>query len=372
MNQAIITKNQGKTRILFVPLDWGLGHATRCVPVIRELLKHDVDVWIAGEGTQEVLLKKEFPQIPFLQLPGYRIRYAKSAAGLFAEMFFQISKMLRAIKMENRWLKEMVDKYAFDAVISDNRFGLYHKKSSSVFITHQLNIKSPFGKWSEIILRKINFRYINRFSECWVPDAEGKNNLAGKLSHSEKGLHIPLKYIGVLSRFNKIIQPVLPNHLLIILSGPEPQRSILEDIIVNQISHYNGTAVILRGLPDSSSMIPSTNTIHFYNHLPAGELNKEMQKAEFVISRSGYSTIMDIMALNKKSVLIPTPGQTEQEYLAKYISEKKIAFCVEQKNFSLEKALKNAGNYSYKFPNFDSENKLSITIEKFVSSLRSF
>lgn len=178
MNQAIITKNQGKTRILFVPLDWGLGHATRCVPVIRELLKHDVDVWIAGEGTQEVLLKKEFPQIPFLQLPGYRIRYAKSAAGLFAEMFFQISKMLRAIKMENRWLKEMVDKYAFDAVISDNRFGLYHKKSSSVFITHQLNIKSPFGKWSEIILRKINFRYINRFSECWVPDAEGKNNLA--------------------------------------------------------------------------------------------------------------------------------------------------------------------------------------------------
>ena len=139
MNQVFREKVSGKTRILIAPLDWGLGHATRCIPIIRELMAQGCDVWLAGEGAQERLLKDEFPDLPFLQLPGYRIEYAKTKWGLIWKMILQGPKMRRAIQYEHRWLKKMVKQYHFDAVISDNRFGLYHKTTPCIFITHQLH-----------------------------------------------------------------------------------------------------------------------------------------------------------------------------------------------------------------------------------------
>jgi uncharacterized protein (TIGR00661 family) len=358
-----------RCRILVVPLDWGLGHATRCIPIIRELLKQGIEVWLAGEAAQEKLLKAEFPDLPFLSLPGYRVHYARSNIGLLKNIFFQIPKILRAMKKENAWLKKMADEHGFDAVIADNRYGLYHSTIPSVFITHQLTIKSSLGKWTERILQKRNYRFINRFTECWVPDVDEKNNLAGELSHPEKKPTIPLHYIGVLSRFEiKSIQKE-KNHLLIILSGPEPQRSLLENKIINEVSNYNGTATIVRGLPGSASVIPSTNIIHFYNHLPSVELNKEMQQAEYIISRSGYSTIMDVVKLQKKSILIPTPGQTEQKYLANYLLQKQIAFCVSQKEFSLTKALQKAKQFSYHLPTSNNEQLLGKVIMNFIASM---
>jgi hypothetical protein len=153
MNQPGTDKKQGKPRILVAPLDWGLGHATRCIPIIRELLVQDCDVWLAGEGAQEQLLKNEFPELPFLDLPGYRIRYAKTKRGLLWKMIQQGPKMQQAIRYEHRWLKKAVKEHGFDAVISDNRYGLYHSSVPSFFITHQLTIKSPLGKWTEKILQ---------------------------------------------------------------------------------------------------------------------------------------------------------------------------------------------------------------------------
>jgi uncharacterized protein (TIGR00661 family) len=358
-----------RCRILVVPLDWGLGHATRCIPIIRELLKQGIEVWLAGEAAQEKLLKAEFPDLPFLSLPGYRVHYARSNIGLLKNIFFQIPKILRAMKKENAWLKKMADEHGFDAVIADNRYGLYHSTIPSVFITHQLTIKSSLGKWTERILQKRNYRFINRFTECWVPDVDEKNNLAGDLSHPEKKPAIPLHYIGVLSRFEIKSTQKEKNHLLIILSGPEPQRSLLENKIINEVSNYNGTATIVRGLPGSASVIPSTNIIHFYNHLPSVELNKEMQQAEYIISRSGYSTIMDVVKLQKKSILIPTPGQTEQEYLANYLLQKQIAFCVSQKEFSLTKALQKAKQFSYHLPTSNNEQLLGKVIMNFIASM---
>jgi len=349
----------GKLRILVAPLDWGLGHATRCIPIIRELLARSCDVWLAGEAVQKELLKTEFPNLTFLDLPGYRIRYAKTKKGLLWKMIRQGPRLRRAIQQENLWLKKAVKQYSFDAIISDNRYGLYHSKIPCVFITHQLCIKTSMGKWTEKILQKRNYRYINRFSECWVPDLpagqagfEGENNLAGDLSHPDKKPAVSIKYIGLLSRFSHypLGDGSKKGHLLVILSGPEPQRSILEERIINEISHYNGTAVIVRGLPGYSSLIPSTNMIFFYNHLASKELNDEMQKAEYIISRSGYSTVMDIVTLQKKSILIPTPGQTEQEYLGEYLMKTGIAPCVQQENFSLVAALEAAANYSYSIP----------------------
>ncbi|HKC37822.1 MAG TPA: glycosyltransferase [Chitinophagaceae bacterium] len=337
-------------KLLMAPLDWGLGHTTRCMPVIRDLINNNCEVWLAGEGAQENLLREEFPSLAFLPLAGYRIKYAKN--GFTGNLLLQIPSILRSIKDENKWLNEQVNKYGFDAVISDNRYGLYHEKIFSVFITHQLYIKSPLGKWSEKILQQWNYKFINRFNECWVPDEEGEKNLAGELSHPARLPDIRLKYIGTLSRFSSF-SPLgdggIKDHLLIILSGPEPQRTILEDRVVDQIVNYAGTATVIRGLPGEKNIIPSTNTIHFYNHLSSEELNNEAIKAEFIISRSGYSTVMDIAALQKKSILIPTPGQTEQEYLAEYLMKKQFAFCVEQNDFSLMKNIEAAKQFEYRF-----------------------
>jgi len=330
-------------KLLVAPLDWGLGHATRCVPIIRDLLNNSCEVWLAGEGAQEKLLREEFSSLPFLPLKGYRIKYSGNALAL--KMLMQIPSILRSIKDENDWLKAKVEEHGFDAVVSDNRYGLYHEKIFSVFITHQLRIKSSLGKLSEDILQNWNYKLINKFNECWVPDEAGENNLAGDLSHPIKLPSIPVKYTGPLSRFEKKNIEEIKDHLLIILSGPEPQRTILENILIEQVVDYKGTATIVRGLPTEKNIIPSTNQILFYNHLIAEELNNEMQKAEFVIGRSGYSTVMDITALKKKSILIPTPGQTEQEYLADHLKKKRFAWSVKQKEFSLLKSLEEAKHF---------------------------
>jgi uncharacterized protein (TIGR00661 family) len=355
-----------QARILVAPLDWGLGHATRCIPIIRELLAQNCEVWLAGEGAQEKLLKIEFPELTFLQLPGYRIQYAKTARGLIWKMIQQGPKMQRAIRYEHRWLKKAVKEHGFDAVISDNRYGLYHSTTPCIFITHQLTIKTAKAKWTEKILQKRNYNYINKFAACWVPDAETENNLAGELSHPLLKPAIPVHYIGMLSRFTKKNIEEKKSHLLIILSGPEPQRSLLEEKIINDISHYNYTATIVRGLPDSASVIPSTNMIKFINHLPGDEMNTAMEEAEYVINRSGYSSVMDIITLQKKSILIPTPGQTEQEYLGNYLMKKGMAVVIAQKDFSLDKALKAAAEYNYQLSIIDSGSTLTSTIEEFL------
>ncbi|MGZ8523126.1 MAG: glycosyltransferase [Chitinophagaceae bacterium] len=343
-----IVKKTGNRNVLVAPLDWGLGHATRCIPVIYELLKQDYNVWLAGEGAQETLLKQEFPKLPFLPLRGYRVKYGGSPAGLLWSVFFQLPRIFKTIRDENNWLKKTVEKYRFDIIISDNRFGLYHSSVPSIFITHQLRIKTSFGKWSEFFLQRLNYRFINRFTQCWIPDEEDKNGLAGELSHPVVMPAIPSYYLGILSRLKKKNIAEKKNHLFISLSGPEPQRTLLENKIIHDIGHYNGTATIVRGLPGTSYLIPSTNDIRFFNHLDTGEYSTEMEKAEYVISRSGYSTVMDIITLGKKSILIPTPGQTEQEWIAKYLIQKQVAFCVNQKDFALEKTLQKASGFEYK------------------------
>ena len=359
-----------KPRLLVVPLDWGLGHATRCIPIVTELLANDCEVWLAGEGMQEALLRSEFPALPFLPLPGYRVAYSKTKKGLFWKMLVQIPSILSAIRKENIWLEEMISTHHFNAVISDNRFGLYHNSTPTVFITHQLNVKTPLGKWNERILQRWNYQYINRFSECWVPDMEGEINLAGGLSHPHITPGIPVKYIGPLSRFEKLFSHEIPGHLLIILSGPEPQRSIFENKVIDEVSHYPGTITVIRGLPSSLSVIPSSGMIKFYNHLPAKELNEEIEKAEWVLARCGYSTVMDLLKLKKKSILVPTPGQTEQEYLAGHLMKKQEAFCTTQDNFSLSSVLKEAGKFNFQFPEFDFSQKMKTVVRDFVSGLK--
>jgi hypothetical protein len=369
MDHRFPPKMNGKPRVLVAPLDWGLGHATRCIPLIRELLTQGAEVWLAGEEAQEHLLKTEFPQIPWLSLRGYRIKYARTQRGLVWKMISQGPKMRRAIQYEHRWLKKMMARYAFDAVISDNRYGLSNKATHSVFITHQLHIKSRGGAWVEKIFQRRNYRFIANYIECWVPDNEGRNQLAGELSHPKLMPPVPVKYIGWLSRFEQQPAEEKAGWLLIMLSGPEPQRTLLENNILNEIAHYPGQATIVRGLPGHLSIIPSTNMIRFYNHLSAAELEPLLQEAEFLIGRSGYSTVMDAMILKKKCIFIPTPGQTEQEYLGNYLMGRQIAISIPQNEFSLQAALNKARQFPFRLPETEGNNLYKEIIRGFLEGL---
>jgi uncharacterized protein (TIGR00661 family) len=362
-------KTPSKPRILVVPLDWGLGHATRCMPIIHAFLSQGCTVLLAGEGKPKNLLQKEFPRLVFLSLEGYRVRYAPKKWMLPFMMAAQIPKILFSIKKENRWLQTMVEKYSIDAVVSDNRFGLYHPAVPSVFITHQLSIKTGFGRLADQWLQKLNYRFIHRFSECWVPDAEGKNNLTGSLAHPETLPSVPVKFTGPLSRFAPSVEE-RANHILLLLSGPEPQRTILEKLLLEQLKEHSAPVVLVRGLPGSHEKIKAPSHVVVYNHLAAEDLQQKISEASFIISRCGYSTVMDLAALQKKSILIPTPGQTEQENLAAHLMKMNFALCIEQKKFDLANALELASVFNYQFQNLSSENSLKEIIADFRAQLQ--
>jgi hypothetical protein len=307
-------------------------------------------VWIAAAGDQKTLLREEFPFLHFVELPGYGIKYGKNRAFTSFQIICLIPKILIRIKLENRWLKSFILRERPSVVLSDNRYGLHKEGLFSVFITHQLRIRTPFGKLADAIVQRINYRAINRFSLCWVPDLEGPFSLAGALSHPQKLPAIPTRYIGFLSRFEKRGQegPAPADavcDLLLLLSGPEPQRTILEDKLLEQAARYAGRVTLVRGKPGNGSDHGKGSDRGFpagmrvYNHLPAGSLNTVLNGAGVVVSRPGYSTVMDLMRLGKKAILIPTPGQTEQEYLAAYLSGKRLAIAVTQADFVLSDAL---------------------------------
>jgi UDP-N-acetylglucosamine transferase subunit ALG13 len=357
-------------RILVAPLDWGLGHATRCIPVIRQLIKKNCDVLLAGDGMIQKLLVVEFPSIPFFNLKGYGIVYGTTKWDVFGKMMLQIPRIINAIDDENQWLDDLLAKEKIDAVISDNRYGLYHDDVYSVFITHQLLIKTGLGATADSILQKMNYQYINEYDECWVPDIEGNFTLAGALSHPEKSPEIPVKFIGALSRFCKKENIKEQKHLLILLSGPEPQRTILEEILLEELKDFTGVVLFIRGLPGIAIIPEVKNTITIINHLPAQELQSVINEADYVISRCGYSTVMDLMVMQKKCILIPTPGQTEQEYLSSHLMDKNMALCIPQSKFKLKNALDLATSFNYSFPDLDTSLLLHAAIDGLIKKLQ--
>jgi predicted glycosyltransferase len=367
--------------VLVAPLDWGLGHATRCIPIIKELIRQDARVIIAANTSQTMLLQKEFPQIEFLEIPGYRVSY-KGGIFLKLGLLFRIPAILKQIKRENKWLDKILQNHQMDAVISDNRYGLFHKSLFCVFITHQLYIQSGYGtsdgngRWSSTVgpwidrkILKWNYAFIEKFSTCWIPDFEGSFSLAGKLSHPAIPPSVPLKYIGILSRFQPSEKRMAKDSLLILLSGPEPQRTLFENILFKQLADSAMRIIVVRGLPGSELPIPVMREgIKIYNHLLSDELNNLINESGFIIARSGYSTIMDLVKLKKNAILVPTPGQTEQEYLGRYLHEKKWMYCVSQKNFRLEKALTMFQKEKLVLPYLPDSN-LQQVVEDFLSKI---
>jgi uncharacterized protein (TIGR00661 family) len=336
-------------RVLIAPLDWGLGHATRCIPIIYDLIGRGFEVIIAAGGPIKILLKKEFSQVVFTELAGYNISYSRRGSWLPVKLFLQGPKLLWSIYSEKKWLAGFVRENNIDLVISDNRLGLFHKTITCIYITHQLKIKTG-NRFIDWLLQKIHYFFINRYSACWVPDNESGNDLAGELSHPGTLPAIPIKYIGPLSRFEKNIAEKKYD-LLVLLSGPEPQRSILENQMLIELKEFKGTTLFVRGLPGNSrnenAHLEKEHTITVADHLSSDELNAAILQAGLVISRSGYTTIMDLVKLQQKAMLIPTPSQTEQEYLAAYLMQKEMFLSVPQYNFSLDKALREAAAFPF-------------------------
>jgi hypothetical protein len=328
-------------KVLVAPLDWGLGHATRCIPIIKELVKQGCTVIIAAGGAQKTLLQEEFPDLSFVEIPGFRIEYSKNRAFTLLKIIFTIPKILIGIKRENQWLRRFAGREGLDIVISDNRYGLYGAGRLSVFMTHQLAIRSSFGRAADWLLRRVNYWYIRRFSVCWVPDLAGADNLAGILSHPGKLPAIPVRYIGWLSRLEMMKEEMVYD-LLILLSGPEPQRTILEEMLLEQLVGAAGRTVLVRGLPKGGSVVKAPGGVVVYDHLPARELGRVICQSRLVLARSGYSTAMDLVRLRRRAVYIPTPGQPEQEYLGRYLEEKGWGLCRRQRGFLLNKALESA------------------------------
>ena len=348
-----------KPRVLVAPLEWGLGHATRSIPIINRLLQQGCEVIIAAEGTCRFLLEKEFPGLLFLDLKGYRMQYSRQKFWMPVKMFVQFPKIFLRIYTEHSRLKKMVKKYSIDAVISDNRFGMYHSSVPCIYITHQLKIKTS-NRFTEWVAQKIHYRFINKYNECWIPDTAGKINLAGELSHPATLPKVPVKYLGPLSRFEKASAEIeIKYGLLIILSGPEPQRTVFEKILLKDLENYSGKVLLVRGLPANTTLLKtSSSLLEIQNHLPAAELNHAVLQSSIIISRCGYTTAMDLVKLQKKAILVPTPGQTEQEYLADYLLEQKLFFCTKQESFSLSVALKKTESFSFSkiaFPQNDYE-----------------
>lgn len=350
----MLTPNPNK-KILIAPLDWGLGHATRCIPIIRKYLQEGAEVLVAADGLPARLLREEFPSITLLRLKGYRIRYAKGE-NMVWQIVKSLPKIVWRVAREHFWLKKVIKDYNINLVISDNRYGLFNRHIHCIFITHQLHIQTPVFY---SIINAINHFFISKYNECLVPDFEDDRlSLAGKLSRIPCQL-INSRYIGPLSRFEA--GNMSSNHsknidVLFLLSGPEPQRGILEQLILSQAPRLkNKKCLVVTGTLQSIDNAFMLGDMQAYSHLSTKLLREAILSAALVVSRPGYSTIMDLYTLNKKALFIPTPGQTEQEYLARYLKDKGICYCTPQQALELETDIAKAENY----PGFTATAKLA-------------
>jgi len=335
-----------KKNILVCPLDWGLGHATRLVPIIELLLTKGANVIIGADKAPLEFLKQRFPECDSVKLSGFIPSYPKGK-GMAAKMAMQFPEMKRQAVESNKLLQQIINKKKIDIVISDNRYELFSEKVHTVFMTHQLNIQSsgfqklfsPFIKWQIST-------YIKKHNELWIPDFESAPKLSGELSEVKRMPIDNYLFVGSLSRFSimDIKAQEKKYDILVILSGPEPQRTILETKLEEQLLGKKYRVLFLLGQPSVKEIVTKEN-ITKIPHLNDRDFANIIMSSEIIISRPGYSTLMDLVVFGKKAIFVPTPGQTEQEYLAKTLKENGNFYFQEQEKLDIETAMHECLNY---------------------------
>ncbi len=331
-------------------MDWGMGHATRIVPIIRILQQAGAEPVLGADNKPLQFLRRQFPNHEWIKIPGFEPEYQKKGS-LPIKVAIDFPQMLKASAKAHVLLEKIVEEQNIDAVISDNRYELWSEKVPTIFMTHQLNILlQGILSSGRPVIKKIINSFIIKHNELWIPDFENEPNLSGKLSHVRK---MPLKnsfFIGPLSRFEGVKAETNRQNrkdldVLCLLSGPEPQRTVFEDLLIEQLTNLELKAVILSGKPGETEK-KTMGDIEILSHANDEEMLSLMQSAKTVICRSGYSSLMDLVSLGKKAVFVPTPGQPEQEYLAKKLKNQGIFYSCSQKAFSLQKALQESEKYS--------------------------
>lgn len=360
-----------KPHILVSPLDWGLGHASRCVPLIDYLLESGCKVSLAASGLSLELLQSNFKQqVQYFEIPAYQITYPEKKKYFHLKIISQLPKIQKAIQEEKKWLDKLIEKEGIDAVISDNRYGLYHQTVPTVIMTHQWQVLSGISKTADSILLKWHEARLKKFGQVWIVDeANQKDSLAGKLAHPQsQGLKGKVHYIGHLSQLKRSEQakePIEKNRILALLSGPEPARTQLFETLWQQaksLDQYDFTFI-----SGQKKVLPIEKFKHidFIALANASTIQKAMAQADLVICRSGYSSLMDLKLMGAKALLIPTPGQTEQVYLAENLSLQKRFMAVDQAVIDLLKDIPKARL----FPGFSKEkNTCNQTFKELVAT----
>ena len=328
-------------KVLIAPLNWGIGHATRCIPIIERHLENGDIVHIASSGEAFILLQNKFPDLIFHELPDYNVKYY-TRFPVWMSVCLQGFKLLTAIRQENKIVDGLCAKHQYDLIISDNRYGVYNKQIHSVFICHQLSPLSPNQRF-QVFIEYIHRFFCRHFNEIWIPDYKTLGDqLSGKLSKTRLNWEPKISFINPLSQLNLLNSHLesCKDRILVLLSGLEPHRSILEKKLLDTLKRTKKTIVFIGGKV-SDNKIPDDG-IKYYSFLNKKELEEEISRAKYIICRSGYSTVMDLHKCTDKTIIfIPTPGQTEQEYLAEYLSHKfRNMFMIEQSQLTYERLIK--------------------------------
>ena len=328
-------------KIFIAPLNWGLGHASRMIPIIEILTKQN-EVIIGTDGLALEWLQKEKPDLEFVTLPSYNIQYSKSA--MWLSMLWQGPHILKTIHTEKELAQILVEQHGIDMIISDHRLGIISKKVTSIFLGHQLRIPHSNSHVSRIATQ-IQLKFINEFDEIWVPDFSHNDKLSGMLS--EISIKPKKMYIGPLSRIQIHNTSSIKYDIAVVLSGPEPARTLLEESLLNILIKFQDLKfIVVRGTKKkmTSSLKDNIDRLEIIDLANSIEIQDILSQSSLVICRSGYSSIMDLHKIHKNAMLIPTPNQPEQEYLAKINERRNQFYSLDQSNLNLS-SFKKAINY---------------------------
>ncbi len=356
-------------KVLFAVNSNGLGHATRMTPLIAESLRRRHEVYIISNYRALDFLKNEFKDKVknYFLLPDYSLQKRT-----FTEKSVSVSRFLMYLPLYlNEFRQEHVrflrihKKYKFERIITDTRFGIYSTEVPSYLICHHIKMSlNEFLKSSNRITEFAFYAIKNKFKKILIPDFE-KDSLAGEYTHNFKYLtKSDVKYLGLLSMVKK--QKVNEDiDYFFSISGPEPQRTVFEKKIISSISKLkNKKIVVALGKPESKTVKKMQNLI-IYSFLNRDMQTDIMNSSKLIITRSGYTTLMDLAELGKKALLIPTKGQPEQEYLAKYHLKQGNFYYKEMDDLNLPKDLEIAMN----FPGFICKKKTKDSVKIFMNQV---